>query len=575
MNNFKKIIAVLICAALLLPTLISCNTSSQNGPDSTEGSTTEFPEFRVEIQNGDELSLKRGQVLRLNVASSDPNLIFSSSDKSCVTVSLDGTVSAVGIGTATVTVKCGSASDTVRITVTDPRTVSLTADKYYTEVGAPVTLSVSTTPEFFGEIRYELEGDTDAFTLEGNVLTPVAAGTVTVTAYADTAASEPITVTSFKPELRDPQSIVLSVDRPSLYVGDVATLSFSVDPEDSSMGIIFTVTEGDNVISISGGRITAIGAGVAKIVGRIGNTVSNEISVTVEIYDPYSLLSKADFYKNYTVATSYTDACLRSEYGLMSGMLTVPDQAPTVSADRPMENGVLVKNSEFIYTESGNCYIVVDSQGNEALRVYRGGAYITLEEVAAYVYAFGDIPANHSTGKKATSTLLTKWGEYLRLNHSKFNGNVTKYPYQPILPNISGCGGTLQYMEMDIGTTGTDCDPSYSIKTYNDGSTVTRGAARIVYGKNDLNGNGIYERGELHLFYTYNHYNDFQEYLNYYGGWGNIFGNVTGGGKLSDKYDYNPTPYIEVVLAPLASSPGTAATAIFALCCYPDKRYAA
>ena len=49
-----------------------------------------------------------------------------------------------------------------------------------------------------------------------------------------------------------------------------------------------------------------------------------------------------------------------------------------------------------------------------------------------------------------------------------------------------------------------------------------------------------------YLFYTYNHYNDFQEYLNYEGGWGEIFGNITGGGKISSKYDYNPTPYVKV-----------------------------
>ena len=85
------------------------------------------------------------------------------------------------------------------------------------------------------------------------------------------------------------------------------------------------------------------------------------------------------------------------------------------------------------------------------------------------------------------------------------------------------------------------------MKTYNDGDTITRGAARIVYGKHDLDGDGEYEFGEHHVFYTYNHYNDFQEYLNYYGGWGEMFGNVTGGGELSSKTNYNPTRYVRVI----------------------------
>ena len=201
-------------------------------------------------------------------------------------------------------------------------------------------------------------------------------------------------------------------------------------------------------------------------------------------------------------------------------------------------------------SEDGTTYTVVDAYGNEAFEVYRDGAYITLEEVAAYVYAFGAPPKNQSSSKN-TKPSSSIWGEYLRLNHSAFSGDTSSYPYEPVLPNISGCGGTLHYYEMDIGTTGTDCDPSYTAALYNNGSTITRGAARIVYGKNDLNNNGVYEIGEFHVFYTYNHYNDFQEYLNYEGGWGEMFGNITGGGTISSKYDYNPTDYVQVALQAL------------------------
>ena len=98
-----------------------------------------------------------------------------------------------------------------------------------------------------------------------------------------------------------------------------------------------------------------------------------------------------------------------------------------------------------------------------------------------------------------------------------------------------------------MGTTGTDCDPSYDIVDYNNGSKITRGAARIVYSNSTTSGKALTDINEKYLFYTYNHYNDFQEYLNYQGGWGEMFGNITGGGTLSSKYDYNPTVYEEVV----------------------------
>ena len=266
--------------------------------------------------------------------------------------------------------------------------------------------------------------------------------------------------------------------------------------------------------------------------------------------DPYVGMSATVFYKYYSVACCNKNAAYRTQHGFMSGELTVPDQTPTLAATQPKNGNYYVRNSEMLLSEDGNTYTVVDCYGNPVFNVYRDGAYITLEEVAAYVYAFGTYPKNHSTSK-STKPTQSVWGEYLRVNHTMFSGDTSRYPYEPKLPNITGCGGSLQYWEMDIGTTGNDCDPAYTPALYNNGSSITRGAARIVYGKNDLNNNGVYEIGEFHVFYTYNHYNDFQEYLNYQGGWGQMFGNITGGGTISSKYDYNPTPYVNVVLQPL------------------------
>lgn len=270
--------------------------------------------------------------------------------------------------------------------------------------------------------------------------------------------------------------------------------------------------------------------------------------------DPYVNVSKSEFYAEYVPAVNSTDAQYRTLHGFMSGELTTPDQAPTVSAYRPQSGGKYVRNSEMLLSADGTTYTVVNAYGEEAFKVYRDGAYITLEEVAAYVYAFGTYPANY-TPSKYTDPDESVWEEYLRVNHSSFSGNTSKYPYEPKLPNISGCGGTLHYYEMDIGTTGTDCDPKYKAALYNDGNRIDRGAARIVYGKTDLNQNGVYEIGEFYVFYTYNHYNDFQEYLNYAGGWGEMFGNIMGGGAISSKYDYNPTDYVEVSLERLPDPP--------------------
>lgn len=274
--------------------------------------------------------------------------------------------------------------------------------------------------------------------------------------------------------------------------------------------------------------------------------------------DPYQNVDKDTFYEEYTTACCLTNALYRSKHGLLSGILEVPGQYAEEAEHRPMEGDKFVRNTATHYEDDGNTYIVCDGYGNEVLRIYKGGGYITLEEVAAYMYAFGGssagIPANYTTSKstKPTSSI---WGQYLRVNHSYFSGDTSRYPYEPELPDISGCGGSLQYYEIDIGTTGTET-PGYKPSPYNTGTKITRGAARIVYARQDKDKNGIYEaeKGEIYVFYTHNHYNDFREYLNYYGGWGEMFGNVTGGGEYSSDYNYNPTPYVPTAYVDLTAA---------------------
>ncbi len=353
-------------------------------------------------------------------------------------------------------------------------------------------------------------------------------------------------------------------------VGKKDTITFVVEGREDYPIYCYGII-GENVSSVEKGDLVTVRGTLKNYQGiyefdknceLLSGGNGDSITPPSDENDPYANMSAETFYANYTPATNSQDAYYRSKHGFLSGELTVPDQAPNISSYRPKIDSCYVRNQNMLYDESRETYTVVDVYGNAAFQVYREGGYITLEEVAAYVYAFGTYPKNYTTSKN-TDPMDSIWGEYLRLNHTAFSGSTKKYPYEPVLPNITGCGGTLNYFEMDIGTTGTDCDPAYPTKLYNDGQTITRGAARIVYGKNDLNGNKIYESGEFHLFYTYNHYNDFQEYLNYAGGWGEMFGNITGGGDISSTTNYNPTPYVDCIFDNLPSAASLMAAGVF------------
>ncbi len=346
-------------------------------------------------------------------------------------------------------------------------------------------------------------------------------------------------------------TITLSCAKDEIFEYGIAILNYAVTPTKYTNFINFRVVEGDEYVDVVGSTIKAISEGSATIVAYIDEYESNEIEIDILEYngsDPFIDVAQSDFYKDYTPAVDYIDAQLRAKHGFMAGDITTPVAEPTLAQNQPKDNGTFLKNSSHTFEDNGNTYLVINENGEVINKIYKGGGYISLDEVAAYLTAYCDVPVNYDANKNAVPS-QSIWGKYLRVNHTKFSGNTYKYPYEPELPNISGCGGNIQYMELDIGTTGTDTGGGYPVKTYNNGQTITRGAARIVYTNrytSGLNANQAVEIENRRIFYTYNHYNDFQEYLNYKGGWGEIFGNATGGGQLSSKYDYNPTPYVEV-----------------------------
>ena len=339
-----------------------------------------------------------------------------------------------------------------------------------------------------------------------------------------------------------PQGIVLTISKTFIEVNDSAALSYTLKGEAE---VKYVFVSGSECVTRNGQTLTAVSKGrvVVKVSidGEDSNTV--ELQIVDPADDPYQNVASDLFYgSNYNEATSLEDSYWRTKHNLMSGSIADQDQAPTTASNQPKSGNKFVRNSDANFVDNGNTFEVVDGRGNVVNRVYKFGAYVTLEDVAAYVYAFGDVPANYNSNT-STKPSNSPWGKYLRLNHSVYSNNTTKYPYEPKLPE-DGPSGKMKYYEIDIGTTGTDSG-GYKPMVYNNGTSITRGAARIVYTRYYANGNHIDDLKDRYVFYTYNHYNDFQEYLNYQGGWGTKFGNISNGGIYNK--GNNPSPYVEVV----------------------------
>ena len=554
---YRSIAAMLLIIALLLNS-VSCELFTGTGSGTGNEQTQQDGKFYIDGELTHQLEVGSSMKLTLvRDASLAGEVIWTSSDESVATVS-GGVVTALAEGTAVIKATLGSKTDRVIIKVISDEEEYVFGSEYPCISITEAMLIAEECVDGPSSEKYYIVATVLEIVSASNGRMYISDGTCSLYVYKSSCDGE-----SFISSGIAEGDVILIHGTLRNYKGtleiDQGTILAHYDPETETPPRPDQGGNGDSEGGNTGSG--SVGDGSDVVVPNPDDPITS---------DPYVDVDEDKFYANYTPAVSYMDAYYRSKHNLMSGSIAEQDQEPTIASYRPKVNGKYVRNNEYIFSEDGNTYFVVDGYGEIVMEIYKGGAYVILEEVAAYVFAFGEPPANHSASKN-TSPSSSPWGIYLRVNNTVFSGSTSKYPYEPELPRISGCGGDLTYYEMDIGTTGTDCDPNYDITDYNNGYYITRGAARIVYSAKDRNGNRIIDLDERYVFYTYNHYNDFQEYLNYYGGWGEMFGNITGGGTLSSKYDYNPTPYVQTERASLKS-----ATAVTYIIYYylPEKEYA-
>lgn len=244
----------------------------------------------------------------------------------------------------------------------------------------------------------------------------------------------------------------------------------------------------------------------------VSSTPLNEYEVnrvvidTLNYEDPYKNVSYSSFYRNYSPAKDYLDARYRTEHGFISGENPSSISTKPITTDIEDEEGSKYYISNVTYLTLSNGEVVgykVNSLDGEERYIYKDGGYITLNDVAAYLLAFGTVPANHDYDKEYERyEAMDKWGDYARVNNSHYRNNG--YNGEPILPYDQ----RNTYYETDFGRKG-----------YLESS---RGAYRFVF-TSSLE-DDIYSR---HVFYTYDHYDSFIEYLNYDDGFGTRFGNGT------------------------------------------------
>ena len=218
---------------------------------------------------------------------------WSSSNTGVATVS-NGKVTAVAIGTATITAKAGSKSVTCSVTVYNPTVnvtgIALNKTSLSMTTGDTDTLSATVSPANATNKSVSWSSsDSAVATIDANgKITAVAAGTAMITAKAENK-SATCYVTVSKATI-DVTSIVVSKSDLSLSIGESEYLYATVYPSNASDKDVTWWSSDFSVAGVDEGYITAYSAGTAVITAQAGSkmgyctvTVLDDNSVEIEI----------------------------------------------------------------------------------------------------------------------------------------------------------------------------------------------------------------------------------------------------------------------------------------------------
>ena len=234
-----------------------------------------------------ELELKTGENETLTATvkpddATDPTVSWSSSDEKIATV-VDGVVTGVAAGSATITATAGDKTATCAVTVSEavvPVTeISLDKEKLDMTEGDTETLTATVKPDnaTVKTVTWKSSDETIAKVVDG-VVTAVKAGSVVITA---TAGDKSATCEVFVSKKVIPVTkVTITPSTLNLATGETATLTVSVEPEGATYEVEWSSSD-ETVATIVDGVVTAVGEGTATVTAVVGDDSATCV-VTVE-----------------------------------------------------------------------------------------------------------------------------------------------------------------------------------------------------------------------------------------------------------------------------------------------------
>ncbi len=294
-----------------------------------------------------------------NVA--NPTITYLSDNTSVATVADNGSITAIGEGSATITAMADGKSGTARVSVTKPyvavSNITFTVPSSTISINETITADVSVSPPDATnrKVLYSSDNTSIATVNVNGAITGVKAGVAIITAMVDgQSTTSKITVVGSAIEPVAVDSVTLMISKSTINVGDTEPTSVSVLPVNATNQIVTYITENPTIATVdASGNVTGVEAGEVTIRAIAGGKTS---SVTVKV-------------------TGIADQIVAVDSVLLTVPKTTINTGETIAATVSI-SPTHATNQEVIYT-TGNSNIALVNNSGSVIGINSGTTNLT------------------------------------------------------------------------------------------------------------------------------------------------------------------------------------------------------